>query len=66
MARFIAEFDIDNAAFQETPSEECAKILRRLAATIERQTPVGALQFDGAQIRLEDSNGNAVGFARVR
>jgi hypothetical protein len=52
MARFIAEFDIDNAAFQETPSEECAKILRRLAATIERQTPVGALQFDGAQIRL--------------
>ena len=39
MARFIAEFDIDNAAFSDACSEECARILRQLAGEIEATFP---------------------------
>jgi hypothetical protein len=66
MARFIAEFDIDNAAFGDACSEECARILRQLAGEIESDIPVGAMECDGVQIPLLDANGNTVGYARVR
>ncbi len=66
MATFIVEFDIENAAFEDTPSEECARILRKLAAAVENDVCVGAMQLDGQQITLQDCNGNTVGYARVR
>ena len=65
MARFIAEFDLDNAAFEDACSES-ARILRQLADKIESDIPVGAMECDGVQIPLLDANGNNVGFARVR
>ena len=66
MARFIADFSIDNEAFSDACSEECARILRQLADKIESDVPVGAMEYDGVQILLTDANGNNVGFARVR
>ena len=66
MARFIAEFDIDNDAFSDACSEDCARILRQLAKKIESDMPVGAMECDGVQIPLLDADGNNVGFARVK
>ena len=65
MATFVVEFDIDNSAFGDDCNGECARILRNLADTIEKQTPVGAMEHDDEQVSLFDINGNWVGEARV-
>jgi hypothetical protein len=49
---FTLKIDTGNAAFDETPGEEVARILRDVATALERGTR-------GAP--LHDSNGNRVG-----
>ena len=51
--RFTLTIDLDNAAFDDAPMTELARILRRLAARAERGEDV-----TGA---LWDANGNRVG-----
>lgn len=48
---------MDNAAFEDSPSRELARILRRLADQVEAGTK---------EVNLRDVNGNAVGTFKVR
>ncbi len=52
MPRFTLTIDCDNAAFEEQPAQELARILRDVAARIERGTDCGT---------VHDINGNTVG-----
>lgn len=65
MTEFVVKFNIDNAAFADNCSGECARILRALADTIENETPVEHLKYDCDSIHLQDVNGNKVGAAWV-
>lgn len=51
--RFQVEFDTDNAAFDEVPASEIARILRRVADVVVQNG-----DFDGVVV---DANGNVVG-----
>jgi len=57
MATFRVEIDTGNAAFDDYPLIEVARILRALAADIEVN--------DGVPFNLRDVNGNMVGSARL-
>lgn len=53
---------MDNAAFEESPDAECARILRNLASKVE----VGERSLAaGESFSLLDINGNKVGKAEV-
>ncbi len=56
--KFTLEFDCDNAAFDDQPEVETARILRKVADGIES----GAIE-DRHVIR--DINGNNIGFVEV-
>ncbi len=58
--RFELHLGMDNAAFEEVPGFELARILRELADKVEVATPEV-----GAVLRLRDINGNRVGVAMV-
>lgn len=60
MSTFEITIDTDNAAFDEDPTIEVARILRSIAADI---TTYGEAAFDDGIIRLRDANGNRIGFA---
>lgn len=51
---FKLEFATDNAAFDDNPGHEAARILREIAAKLDRGDDLG-----GGPVR--DSNGNKVG-----
>lgn len=51
------EIDTGNAAFEDSPWSECARILRQLADDMERN--------GGVPFNLRDINGNRVGKAEV-
>lgn len=53
MAKFKLEIVTDNAAFEEGPATELARILRDLANRVEQDG-----EFDGV---VRDINGNVVG-----
>lgn len=60
---FSLTIDCGNAAFDETPASEVARILRELAHRLEQD---GVLSSEhGNAFRLFDSNGNRVGLATV-
>lgn len=50
--KFEASIKMDNAAFEDAPASELARILRAIAARVE------AGDFDGKAV---DANGNKVG-----
>lgn len=52
--------ETSNAAFEDTPATELARILRRLADDFEQ------LGEPAASGKLRDVNGNTVGFARMK
>lgn len=52
MANFIVDIDCDNAAFEDEPGHELARILREVADKVEEGTLVG---------KLRDINGGTVG-----
>lgn len=63
--QFVAQFNIDNAAFEEDGSEEAARILRKLADTIETGPRLGEMEHNGESVSLFDVNGNRIGTAQV-
>lgn len=56
---FTLKIKTDNAAFEEDPTAECARILRELADRIECASP-------DEDYPLRDVNGNKVGQAVFR
>ena len=62
MARLVLELKMDNAAFEDDPTQEAARILRALAERID-----GHPHFSpGHDQALHDRNGNEVGYATVK
>ena len=59
MPKILIEFDIDNAAFEDLPMMESARILRHLAREINETG------FVNGDIAVRDINGNVVGRARL-
>jgi len=57
MASFTVEIDMDNAAFEDSPTGELSRILRKLAKEIADGTETDTV------IKLRDINGNTVGTA---
>lgn len=57
MATLNIEIKADNAAFDDDPSIETARLLRELADSIER------MGLGYHKDRLQDINGNHVGYA---
>lgn len=55
--RFELHIGTDNAAFEDGPGPEIARILRELADLVEDDLPPDHV------VRLRDVNGNRVGFA---
>ncbi len=55
MARFTVQLSTDNAAFDPDPAPELARIMRKIADTIEAGDDIG--QF----LTIFDVNGNDVG-----
>ncbi len=55
MARFTVQLSTDNAAFDPDPAPELARIMRKIADTIEAGDDIG--QF----LTILDVNGNDVG-----
>ena len=51
----------DNAAFEDDPTAEVARILRELAKRIDSHPHFSP----GIQLRLRDFNGNEVGYCTV-
>lgn len=51
---FKIEFSTDNAAFDDAPASEVARILRKIARQVEQGDPLG-----GGPVH--DANGNRVG-----
>lgn len=60
--KFKLEFDMGNAAFEDAPGEEIARILRKLAAHLAE---AGDMR-PGYQGALFDFNGNKVGEWKVK
>jgi len=60
--RFEVHVGMDNAAFEDVPGDELARILRYVANQVDARP--GPLSTD--PIRLYDINGNRVGFAVVQ
>jgi hypothetical protein len=58
--RFEVKIKCDNAAFEDAPASEVARILRELA---ERIAPPSVLYGD-SPVTLRDVHGNTVGHAR--
>lgn len=58
--KFRLHLDCDNAAFEDAPGEEIARILREAADRIESG------DLPGGFTNLRDMNGNAVGAYRLR
>lgn len=56
--RVTIEFETGNAAFEDSPTEEIALILERLAKKFREDG-----DLDGH--RLLDTNGNTVGYVRI-
>lgn len=61
MAKITIEIDLDNAAFDDAPMSEAARIIGKLARRIERE---GA-PCRGDTYREHDYNGNEVAILRV-
>jgi len=57
MSKLVIELEVDNAAFEEVPEYEVARILQELANQIKY---IGI----GPAMPLHDINGNLVGFCR--
>jgi hypothetical protein len=57
------EFSMDNAAFDSDPSNEAARILRRIADQVA-DDPEGSPRYDKFRT-VFDSNGNDVGRWRI-
>lgn len=55
--KFVMEFDCDNAAFEEGMATEIARILRRVATSVEH----GNLPDTGDVSSIRDINGNRIG-----
>lgn len=61
MAKMVLEIEMDNAAFDDEPMTETARILRKLATDLEwNGGPV-----TGDFYSLSDVNGNLVGWAKL-
>ena len=58
MPKFTLEIEMNNAAFEESPIGELGRILKRLANDVNRG------DFATDEMKLRDTNGNTVGFAR--
>jgi hypothetical protein len=58
MAKFKLEIDMGNAAFDDMPMDEVARILMHLARGLEGES------FLASPLALHDINGNRVGEAR--
>ncbi len=58
------EIETDNAAFEEAPSCEVAKILRKLATMMETEQPLTRDGMFRKITNLRDTNGNPVGFCK--
>ncbi len=62
---FKLSINLDNAAFQDNPSE-LADILRSLANRLESDNPLTGLDVgDFTNLPIRDSNGNRVGVANI-
>ena len=59
MGTLRIEIKDDNAAFEEGPATEMARILRELAASFEND---GGPDIEYVSAPLRDINGNTVGF----
>lgn len=59
------EISTGNAAFEESPGGEVARILHDLADRFAREVRPQKGQFMAAAIGLRDVNGNAVGTAEI-
>jgi hypothetical protein len=59
--KFIVKIDCDNAAFEEYPGEEVARILADVVANVLRSDPGD--RTEERPFRLFDINGNVVGTA---
>ena len=57
MATLKITIQMDNAAFEDTPMSEVARILRRYARAIE--------EYGEPNVTFHDLNGNTVGNAKV-
>ena len=56
----------DNAAFGDDAGPECARILRKLADTLEHyRGPLDPRDWNNSGARLRDYNGNTVGAVTV-
>jgi len=58
--KLTLEINMDNAAFEDAPGQEAARILHKIACKI--QDWPGANEFN---LRLSDLNGNKVGHVTV-
>lgn len=63
MTKITIEINCDNAAFEDNPPEEVARILSRLVCALEDADSDALPEFDGDV--LYDSNGNRVGTVDV-
>ena len=55
--KLTLEFSMENAAFDDNPLEEAARIIREAAGMLDSGADNG---------KLRDVNGNAVGFFEIR
>ena len=54
------EIEADDAAFDDYPRREVARILKDLAGKTER-----GIYYDGREVPLYDLNGNKIGFCKI-
>lgn len=57
----VIEINMDNAAFEEVPGVELARILRELAGRLDESGEV-----EPGYRNLRDINGNGVGFCQIQ
>lgn len=62
--KLTLDIDLTYAAFDDKPSMEAARILRKLADRLE-SGHYGLLDLDGDGVPMIDINGNTVGRARI-
>jgi hypothetical protein len=63
MAKFVVSIETDNAAFEDAPENEIARILSELADKVEGRGMAVVTVF--GSLTLRDINGNIVGKAEV-
>lgn len=63
MATVTITIETDNAAFEDSPRHETARVLRALAHELDGGEPGVLESFDGQKLR--DVNGNCVGVVGV-